>query len=315
MVRSLSLLKIRHICEYLLFEMLVFFIRFCGIFVFKTIIVLLLILLFPILYKKIFSRYRLAKYNLSIIGVKNPSPLKMFFSMLQYIETFTMLTVYGSKLLEQNKKFHFIEENPDIITNLKKNNEGFIIVSFHYGNWEMFPIYLKQRFDVNNHFIYKQQKNYLIDDRIRNTRSGVHGGVYPLRKGAKDIVTIPEVVKKGEAIDILIDQIQHIGSEPINLFNKSVKIGFTIQKIAAKHNIKLVPTFCYIDKSVDKKRYKIVFHEPISFQDVDKNNINQKTQEATQKIVDIAMQHILKDPYQWFCLFYKIFGEIPSDFK
>jgi len=312
--QKLTSLQSRHKAEFYLFKMFIFLVRFFGMGVFKVAITIIFVILMPFLWQKLYKRYLLAKYNLSIIGDNNPSAIKMYLAMLKYVESFILFTTYGHKLLGTNSRFNLIQQGTEHIETLQKQGKGFIVVSFHYGNWEVFPTYLKSKFNIDNYFVYKEQKNFLIDEEVKKTRSGLEG-VLPMKKGAKDIAEIKNITARGEAVDILIDQIQNIGSEPINLFGRQVKIGFAIQKLAVKYGIIIVPTFCFVDKNIDSKRYKIIFHKPIECTAVAKDQINPEAQKLTQQIANLAMQHIKQDPYQWFCLFYKIFGEPPVGFR
>jgi lauroyl/myristoyl acyltransferase len=305
---------IKHFIEYYSFKTLLLFVRVFGIRVFRYILLGLATLLIFVFYAKVKKRIRLAKYNLNIMGFSDFKPWRLLRSFVRFLESFVEITLFKEKIFE-SKKFDITLHNPQILQKIKDSGKGCIIVSFHYGNWELAPMYFQKKYDMKNYFIYKEQQNKLIDDVIMKARMGI-SNVFALKKGAKDIASIPSIVADGGSICVLIDQKQHIGSEPINLFNKQVKIGFTIQKIAIKHNIPIVPVFCFLDRGFDKTKYSMYVHEPILAKDpVTKENLVKITQDATQQIVDIATTHIKHDPYQWFCLLHRLFDNPPKEFK
>ena len=307
--------KAKYLGEYLVFRAIMLFVRMCGIGVFRIILLLLFFLFGFVLYPKLKKRLRLARYNLSLIDANAEFKTMRFIrSFVRFLEAFAEITVYKQNVFKK-PKFNLVMHGGEVLQRLKDEGRGCIIVSFHYGNWELAPMYFQKTFGMTNYFIYKEQKNKLIDNSIKNARMGLPN-VLPLKKGAKDIASIPNITKAGGSVCVLIDQKQHFGSEPVSLFGKQVKIGFTIQKIAIKHNIPIVPVFCFLDRGGDKTRYSMYIHEPIlASEPVTKDNLTTLTQQATQQIADIASKHIKHDPYQWFCLIHRLFGNPPQNFK
>jgi KDO2-lipid IV(A) lauroyltransferase len=183
-----------------------------------------------------------------------------------------------------------IDENSKIIINeLIANNQGGIIFSAHFGNWEIGPkILIKYGIKVKT--FYRPLNNPFVEKMTSSLR-----GVEMIEKGGDGNRQLISALKNKEFILIMADQKVSDG-EPIKFFHDDAITATAISKIALKYNVPLVPGFVL---RVDKKfKFLLQVEKPLEFNKI--NSLNLEATNLTLKINQIIEKWISKNPEQWF---------------
>ena len=200
--------------------------------------------------------------------------------------------IYIAKFIEiSNKDLNYLNsiinyKNLEFLTNLIKKNEKIILISAHYGAWEMilqaiggnFRAITTIREDIMNSPLLNQT---MIKYRSKNNIEMFY------KKGA--LLGIAKALKKGKIVAYLVDQNYKHGTDAL-FFGKKVKHIDSASALSKKFDAYILPVFCY---SNDHIHYTIEFLEPFKCNDIAK---------CTQKQSDIIEMMVKKriDNYFWF---------------
>lgn len=107
------------------------------------------------------------------------------------------------RLTETTLRSLFVYENPELIHTLLAQGKGVILVSAHFGNWELmamaFPVYVGTPLNV----IAKTQSNGLVHRAITRRRGRFGNAVIPMGISVRDIV---RALEQGKPVGIVPDQ-------------------------------------------------------------------------------------------------------------
>ena len=171
----------------------------------------------------------------------------------------------------------------------KQNNTGMILVSAHYGNWEIASRMLLA-LDADTALIYRKANNPYVEDLIQNMRGSYTNFIIPKgdRGGVKDIV---KHIKSGGRLGILMDQKSSDGVD-VDFFGKKVKTASTVAELAIKFNSPIVMGRVIRDDKT-KLNFILKFDSPIYPEDKTAEEIN-------QYIYSTYERWIKEYPNQWF---------------
>jgi KDO2-lipid IV(A) lauroyltransferase len=92
--------------------------------------------------------------------------------------------------------------NPEILDDLARRGKGAILVTGHYGNWELIGAAVAGRgYPIS--FVVGRQGNALVDRRINRYRGGMGVGI--IERGVA-LREIPRALRRGEFVALLADQ-------------------------------------------------------------------------------------------------------------
>lgn len=170
-----------------------------------------------------------------------------------------------------------------------ENATGFILVSAHYGNWEIASRMLLA-LNPNTALIYRKANNPYVENLIQKMRNRYTNFIIPKgdRGGVKDIV---KHIKSGGRLGILLDQKSSDGVE-VEFFNQKVKASNTVGELAIKFNCPIVMGRVIRDDRT-KLNFVLKFDSPIFPEN--------KTAEQITQIIYSTYEHWIKEyPNQWF---------------
>lgn len=198
-----------------------------------------------------------------------------------FVEILSMTKV-NKPYIEKYVKVHNIER----IENASKNPKGMILLSAHFGNWELstvtsvmkgFPLYLLAR----------DQRMKRLNELL-NTLRELKGNIV-IRKGT-DIKNIFRVLHKGKAVGILADQNAGASGELIELFERPASTAVGPYRFAQKSGAWILPAFIH---RVKGKYHELVLEEPMMIK---------KGEEITPYLIEynrLLEKHIRNFPEQW----------------
>ena len=180
-------------------------------------------------------------------------------------------------------------KTPEVLEKILLNNQPKIVITAHYGNWEIALWALNQAgFPLNP--IYRQINNTYIDDLILNLRGNFTE--QQIKKGPNAGKESFRLLKKGKNLVLLIDQKMQEGLS-IPLFGKPAMTPNGTIKLAMMANTQIIPGRIIRKKNLE---FDLFLEDPI---DYDKNSPTVEY-DTLLKINQILERWILEYPEQWF---------------
>jgi len=172
-----------------------------------------------------------------------------------------------------------------------KRGKGVLMLSGHFGNWELLGAALSLRaypINVVARKIYIEQINDLLVS-LRNA-SGMR---VIMRSDAGSPRQILRALKHNECIGILIDQDAHVPGVWVDFFHKKAYTPSGLAALALKSNAAVVSAFIVRDKN----RHRIEIKGPVDL--LRTGNRAQDIQENTQMLTRIIEDYVRQYPEQW----------------
>lgn len=188
---------------------------------------------------------------------------------------------------------HAVLINGHIIEKLKKEGTPIILMTAHFGNWEVSPLIYAMRYG-NSTVIGRESGNPTIDRIIKQSRERF--GIKLInKKGA--MRHIVRDLKNGVAVGVLVDQnTADNEGELIDFFAHKARHTPVASVIAKKYGAAIVPAFTFKNNN----RYEVTFFEPITADasldyDTDIHRLTQAQADITEKAIRQAPHE-----YFWF---------------
>lgn len=181
--------------------------------------------------------------------------------------------------------------NPELFYENIKLNNGLILVSAHFGNWELTAVagskILNKKFNV----IYKEQTNKLLDKEINKIRTSCGNSMIEMKLSLRPILN---ALKNNEVVAMLADQSAPKESIKINFFNLEVPAFEGLAKIAIKTK---APVLFGLSVRNDNGSYAIYIHkiDTSCYSEINDENVKILTQQYYNLLTD----YIIKYPSQW----------------
>ena len=147
--------------------------------------------------------------------------------------------VFVSKMSDEQLKYFMNFENLYLMEKAKKGGKGVIVMSAHFGNWEMLAISAGKRFPLS--VIVARQENPYFDKLINGIRST--RGYSPIYKDVAPI-GVMKALKRNRVVAILADQ--HAGDQGVYtpFFYREVSTPKGPAVFALKAKCPLYTVFC-----------------------------------------------------------------------
>ena len=179
-----------------------------------------------------------------------------------------------------SKVTHF--NNLQILDDALTENKGVLLVSGHFGNWEMIPSALAELGYPVSMYVGRQT-NPLTNELQNNARANF--GVETIDKGKKATLQMGRALAANKIIAMLIDQNDHKSDLYVNFF---AKLASSSKGTAAFHLLRKSPVILVTCPYVSDK-FEITFQR-ISFelsgeQEKDTHHISQKITAELEKVI------------------------------
>ena len=210
-------------------------------------------------------------------------------SFIHFGEFFFSMINFSSVGTSHRLKFINVE-GEHYLDDALKQNRGVILISAHYGSWEIAPSFLSLKAPVN--VIVRPLDNPVIEKMIQKIRMNIGAKVLTKFNASKHIL---RVLSKNEMVAILMDQNV--------LRSQAVFIDFFGKKAAAtpgpaifhlRTGAPLVPVFCI---PVKQSKYLIKIMEPLNFTST--GNVEDDIVKITQTCTKIIEDQISEEPRFW----------------
>ena len=184
-------------------------------------------------------------------------------------------------------------ENPEIIKSYQKEKKQFILVTGHYGNWELLSQAIAINFNLTLVGVGRELDSKVMDNILMKNREQFNVEMV-YKKGA--IKSCIKAISQKKIIGILIDQHLSLAqSINVDFFNHKVTHTPIASMMSRKFGIDLIPAYISTD---DYENYKVKIYPPIK-------SLKTDNQEEDLKSMTIAQSNIMEaviqeNPKQWF---------------
>ncbi|HMN16669.1 MAG: lysophospholipid acyltransferase family protein [Ignavibacteriota bacterium] len=182
--------------------------------------------------------------------------------------------------------------NLDIFEKRYLENNGLIVLSAHFGNWEYCAIagglITQRKFSV----IVKPQRNPLVNDWLNKVRTKWNNEVVTLGVSIRNVFA---VLMKKEIVAMVADQRGPEESIKLDFFGRKTSVYTGPAVLSLKMN---TPLIIGIAVRQPDFRYKIVLEE-ISRDNLPEN-YEEKIIELSKRMIEYLESYIRKYPEQWF---------------
>ncbi|CAA6817341.1 MAG: Lipid A biosynthesis lauroyl acyltransferase (EC [uncultured Sulfurovum sp.] len=184
-------------------------------------------------------------------------------------------------------------KNEEIIQQYQKENRQFILVTGHYGNWELLSQSIAIYFDLNLVGVGRELDSKLMDKVLIKNRERFNVEMVYKKGAMKGCI---RAIGQKKTVGILTDQhLAESQSIDVNFFQHKVTHTPLASILSRKFNLDLIPAYISTD---DYKSYLVTIHPPIKSvktlnQEEDLNNMTIHQAQVLEKV-------IRERPEQWF---------------
>ncbi len=205
---------------------------------------------------------------------------------------FADMVAVNVKFLEKREFFerNFTIEGIENYYEAKSKGKGVIFTTAHFGNWEMlvcgFAV-LEEPINVMVRPIDAKS----VDEVVEKARSSCGNRIISSRLSAFEFIRI---LKKGEALGILIDQAGGDGSFKVDFFSRKAKVSESVGVFCCKLGVPVLPAYL----KEEGRKFTIVIEEAIEC-DPKKHKMD-AVQEVMDRIYERFEEWIKKEPHKYF---------------
>jgi len=190
--------------------------------------------------------------------------------------------------LEQEAEF----SDPELIVSKFNKGKGLIILSAHFGNWEVIPPNISSKVGLAGLTIVKPLRNPYVDKWMNNLRTRFNNEVIPLGLSLRKTY---QSLKEKKMIGIAADQRGPEEGAKVQFFNTEIPVFNGPAVLSLKTGAPILSLLAVRQKNY---KYKIVVKE-IDSKNLPENYEN-KVIELTQRHTSYLESMIKKHPEQWF---------------
>jgi len=210
-----------------------------------------------------------------------------------YVNVITVIAefFYMRKLPVERLQKLLKVENIGLIQEKLKHGKGLIMISGHFGNWELTAYGVSKIYEIPISVIVKEQTNKRVNEGIDNIRTSGGNRMIDMRNSLRDILT---VIKNNGIVAMLGDQSAPKENIKVKFFLDGVPTYEGTARIAIKTGAEVL--FGVSTRNTDGT-YSLKFHE------IDTSMYKESTEEnvraLTQAHVDLLVEYIKLRPDHW----------------
>lgn len=178
-------------------------------------------------------------------------------------------------------------------TELKKGR-GLIIISAHFGNWELAHQFIGCYFGISIVGVVKKIRFKPLDRWLNRFRTRF-GNRTVYKKGATEEMRL--AMRAGEVVGLLIDQSRRLAGVEVDFFGHRVFATPAAAFLAIRYKCPVLPIFCFREPDGS---LVIDVQPPIAIQRT--NDLRKDIQVYTQYMSDAVEKMVRRHPEQWFWL-------------
>ncbi len=184
-------------------------------------------------------------------------------------------------------------EGEEIIEKYKKEEKNFILVTGHYGNWELLSQSIAIKFNLTLVGVGRKLDSDLMDKVLKENRERFNVEMVYKKGAMKGCI---KAINQGKTVGILMDQsIRKKQSIEVDFFDVKATHTPLASILSSKYGLDLVPAFISTE---DYMSYKVKIYAPIKALKSDEKKEDLAI--LTQAQADVMEQVIKENPKQWF---------------
>ncbi|KIM03112.1 MAG: hypothetical protein KU29_12810 [Sulfurovum sp. FS06-10] len=206
-------------------------------------------------------------------------------------------TTFGIMRRDGMKKSEVIEnvtfEGSEIIQEYIQNGKIFILITGHYGNWELLSQAIAIKFNLHLVGVGRKLDSDIMDRVLKANRERFNVEMI-YKKGAMKGAL--KAISQKKILGILTDQ--HISSSlsvDVNFFNHQATHTPLVSILSRKTGLDMIPAYISTE---DYKHYVVKIYEPIA--SLKTSNQEEDFNKMTQAQATILEKVIIEKPNQWF---------------
>lgn len=279
--------KIRHLFEYVLFEMFITFLKIIG---FKNSVAFCATLARNIGPKLKVSK--IARKNLHKVFGKDVNSPEMIDQIWDNFGKYIGEYPFINSLSEEDMNTRLIMEGMENIKHYQESKKPFLLFLSHSANWDFVIRHITSiypKFAI----IYRRANNPYVDKKIFQTRDKDEN-VLMIAKGPSGVKDLVKAIKNGYAICMLVDQKMNDGIE-VPFFGRPAMTANAIAKLSLQYDYPIVP--CQLIRTKDSY-FKAILYPAIKYKRSD-----DKEKDIYNIMLSINQnleKWIKENPGQWF---------------
>lgn len=182
-------------------------------------------------------------------------------------------------------------DNPDVIASAINKDRGLILITAHFGNWELGAIFFGMVLKNTLYVLAKEQSNTLVADLIKNIREKFGNKEILLGSSIRELY---KTLKNKGNVGMVGDQRGPRDGKRVNFFGHPTSIFTGTATMALKIGVPIVVVL--LGRRPDNKYY--IYLEEIPFSDLE-GTAEENEIEITQRYMNILQKNIKKHPEQW----------------
>jgi KDO2-lipid IV(A) lauroyltransferase len=184
-------------------------------------------------------------------------------------------------------------EGSEIIEEYKKKGKNFILVTGHYGNWELLSQSIAIKFDLTLVGVGRKIDSEMMDRVLKENRERFNVEMVYKKGAMKGCI---KSINQGKVVGILTDQaIRKNQSINIDFFGQIATHTALASILSRKFELDLIPAYISTDNYID---YKVKIYDPIKH--LKTENQEEDLAILTQLQADSMQKVIMQEPKQWF---------------
>jgi len=183
-------------------------------------------------------------------------------------------------------------ENEQLLKNKFAENKGLILLTAHFGNWELGAIIMKLVIGNPLIVLSKKQKNKYVTEWMKKIRERFGNSEIYLGISVRELFT---ALKNKNIVGIVGDQRAPQTSIKINFFNQKTPFFSGFTNLALKLNTPIIAAFAIRQNDF---KYKVELHEIVFSENSEINDANIRL--LLQQYADLLQAKIIAHPEQWF---------------
>ena len=279
----------RNILEYILF---LFLGKIIGIFglnlsrKFSTILALIFFYIIPIRKQTVFENLRKAFPEFDEEKIKEVAFNCYRSVLISFFEILYMQKMSRSEIINMLNI-----ENADLIIKNHQYGKGVILLSAHFGNWELIATSVSARINIPFHVVVKHQSNPYVDRKINSIRIRWGNEIVPLGISIRNIY---KELKNKNLVAMVADQRGPADGLRIKFFGLDTAVYTGPAMLAIKTG---TPLIYGITIRQPDYSYKVVL-EKIDVESLPDNE-DEKVKEVSQRLASFLEKYVRQYPEQW----------------
>lgn len=181
-------------------------------------------------------------------------------------------------------------KNLHILEKARDDAKGYILLSGHFGNWELMGGWISQK-NFRPHIVGASISNPGLNKLILDIRTGAGCIIIPRGNATREVF---KVLERGDALALLIDQDTRVKGVFVDFFGMKAHTPVGPAYLAGTFDVPIIPLSMRLKKDLT---YELEFFEPITYTDT--GNPEKDILITTQECSDIYEQMIRRHPEQW----------------